>query len=451
MSITLSCWIVIRNHTKLSLPTYFVLAPFLGLCGLIICAMLQFAGFSSVVLFGDGQRIIRWGVVGFRRLWLDNCIGVLANSSPSTTPESLELLSELSKNAEISFDGSAALSSSWDPFTISTLLMYSVGGSVWNFPLISAVKKDDLIGEQLVFVTALLLSKSNFSTGSCRKMFLFAVCPSGRRIGPLFNFCCLHCVTSSLGGSFSVEVWSSNESHESSECELWPFWTLIMPFAGKRAKYSLILRVDRVAGRDTFPFASSLTFAPPFSIRTPSIFDSFLLGLLRDWSSPSTNTRTLEECVFTAVDAPLIGNFCARGLRPKNITRNMREFELSEEVSFVEKIICCKCLQVKFTSSRLRRVWSDESAEIKRVNAKNWDTSEQNNGAKRTIGKARIEINIEKSETCWSARKPQFHHSRMQQKTEKDIIVFCFTSHSQEMHWTHKWNPLHTKNKNKGK
>lgn len=191
-----------------------------------------------------------------------------------------------------------------------------MGGSVWNFPLISAVRKDDLIGEQLAFVTALLLSKSSFSTGSCRKMFWFAVWPSARRIGPLLSFCCLHCDAAvSLGGSFSVDVWSSSESHESSEWELWPFVTRIMPLGGRRAKYSFILRVDRVAGRDTFPFVSSLTFAPPFSMRTPSIFDSLRLGLLSDWSS-STSTSTLEW-LFDAVEVPLIGNFCARGLRPK--------------------------------------------------------------------------------------------------------------------------------------
>lgn len=59
--------------------THFVLAPFFGLWGLMICAPLQFTGFSSVGLFGDGQRIMRCGVVGFCRRWAAvSCIGDLA-------------------------------------------------------------------------------------------------------------------------------------------------------------------------------------------------------------------------------------------------------------------------------------------------------------------------------------------------------------------------------------
>lgn len=73
----------------------------------------------------------------------------------------------------------------------------------------------------------------------------------------------------------------------------------MIPFAGKRAKYSLIFRVDRVAGRNGFVFAPSFAFPAPFSISTPSIFVSFLLGLLKDWSSlPRNNVLTRRDDVI---------------------------------------------------------------------------------------------------------------------------------------------------------
>jgi hypothetical protein len=61
--------------------------------------------------------------------------------------------------------------------------------------------------------------------------------------------------------------------------------------AGNLAKYSLIFLVERVAGRNglTLPFTS---FPAPFSISTPSIFDSFRFGLLNELSCASNNAFT---------------------------------------------------------------------------------------------------------------------------------------------------------------
>lgn len=284
---------------------------FFGLEALMTSA--SFLGAAKADSFiGDGHKIIRCGVVGFLRLAEALWSGDFKKSSPITTPESLELLSELRRNAGGSL---IAPSSSWDPFTFSTLLMYSVGGSVWNLLVISDVKKEVLMVAP--FVTASDLSNCSFSTGSCKNRFALAACASGSRTGPLpfVIFSCFDCVTSD-GGSFSIDGASSNESQLSSECDPWPFWTRMRPLAGSRAKYSLIFLVDRVAGRKGFEWRPSLTFPAPFSIKTPSILVSFRLGLLNDWSSSETNIERLGGIFFgDAVEA----TFCAaRGLRPTN-------------------------------------------------------------------------------------------------------------------------------------
>lgn len=177
------------------------------------------------------------------------------------------------------------------------------------------------------FVTASLLSNCNLSTGSWRNRLALAAWASASRIGPFVCcFCCSDCTTA--GGSFSVDGWSSKESQLSSEFEACPFWTRMMPFAGKRAKYSFIFRVDRVAGRNGLVLTPSLTFPAPFSIRTPSIFVSFRLGLLKDWSSSPPNkvlTRRLEVIFFDTGELEVaMDAFWARGLRPKMSENHVR-------------------------------------------------------------------------------------------------------------------------------
>lgn len=182
--------------------THFTLTRFLDLAGLMISAFCRLTTHGSRSAFdGDGQRIMRWGVVGFLR-FSGTWSGDRNKSEPSdsiecmTTPESLELLSELSRYP---FCCCCRWSSSWDPFTLSTLFMYSVGGNVWNLVVISDVRKDVFIVTGVFvpfFITvACALSNSNLRTGSWRKRFVLTIFASAFNTGcalPLLEpFCTL--------------------------------------------------------------------------------------------------------------------------------------------------------------------------------------------------------------------------------------------------------------------